>query len=185
MFGAFGQHITACSPPREIPIGDPLARWPIGGEPCDARGRLRQHGGLPGAGDDDEIARLFARDPRAEHREGGDGCDVGAVHGELGHEISRHRMPDECDGLAAGQASREFRHLFDFGRQRAGALLHVLHPAAHGAGVAAMAGEIEGDGGVAAMGEGHGHGLHELLRACEAMGDQGDGPVPWAYRAEN
>jgi hypothetical protein len=37
-----------------------------------------------------------------------------------------------------------------------------------------MAGEIKGYGGVSAMGEGHGHGLHELLRACESMGDQGN-----------
>ena len=184
MLCALRQHIAARRPLRKIPISDALAGRSIRREPCDACGGVRQHGGLPGAGDDDEVTRLLAGDPRAEDREGGDGADVRPVHRILGDEVRRHGMAHERDGLAAGETPRKCGHLIDFRRQRAGAFLHVLHPAAHGTGVPAMAREIEGHGGVAAMGEGQGHRLHELLGAGESMGDQGDLPIRGSCRPE-
>jgi hypothetical protein len=85
-------------------------------------------------------------------------------------------VAEESDlAVRAWEMAGESDDIADGVNEGAVARVVVCEAAEEGLRVAAVAGEIEGDGDVAVAGEGDGEGEHELLGAGEAVGDDDRG----------
>ena len=99
----------------------------------------------------------------------------------------RHGMPEHRNApIAAGKALRECGDPPELPHERGlGAFFHLRHVAGHGLRIMAMPEAVECHGDEAVAGERRGERLHELLRACEPVGDDNHGGGRCAFGPED
>ena len=108
--------------------------------------------------------------PGQEQRDRDRGLHVGPGVGVAHHHVGGHRVAEHREAaVAAVQAHRVAAHRVQGGQEVALHRAEVGQASAQRLRIAAVAGKIEGDGDVAVARQGGGEGLHQLLRAGEAV----------------
>ena len=175
MFGAGGIDVTPRVALGEIAVGFALPGFASRHFGDDSPGGVAQERGLPGAVYDDQVARIVRGDRAAEQRQRHDGVHALVLHRILDDEFRGHGMADERHpSVALRERAGEGDDRADVLQQPPGARLQRLQAAQQRRGIAAVAGEVEGDDHIAAAAEGRSERLHHLLRARETVGDDDD-----------